>query len=193
VTGMGGRAGSGASGGGGLVEGGAGPAGGGGESNGGSGGAAGGSTTCPIGCEASPLAVCPSGERLWECGAAYEHQKMLDAGCRDLATAVQRFCCPVESYAGCVTAVACAQVSDQAECDARTDCHSVFTDPHDCKCAELGCCARFSRCADGAQANCDASNVSCEAPTPYCESPAYVVSVTGFCYDGCVKPADCAP
>ncbi len=118
---------------------------------------------------------------------------MLDAGCRDLATGVQRFCCPVQSYARCVSAGPCAEVSTQTECDARTDCHSVFTDSNDCTCGGLGCCAQFSRCADGALANCDISDVSCDAPTPYCESPVYVVSVSGFCYEGCVRPADCAP
>jgi len=165
-----------------------------GESNAGSGGAAGGSATCPTACKSSPLAsACSSGETTWECGAGYKYQEMVDAGCRDLATAIQRFCCPAEAFSACTSGTACGQVTTQAECDARTDCHSVFTDPHNCGCAAIGCCARFSRCADGALANCNDSNVSCDAATPYCESPAYVVSYSGFCYEGCVRAADCAP
>jgi hypothetical protein len=172
---------------GGLLTGSAGSAG---AANGGAGGT-GDSPMCPTGCEPTPLGSCSSGEQLWECGAAYEHQEMVDAGCRDLATGIQRFCCPVEAYPGC--AVACAEVTSQAECDARADCHAVFVDPHNCACAAIGCCARFSRCADGAQANCDTSNLACTVPSPYCESPAYVVSTAASCYEGCVKPEDCAP
>jgi hypothetical protein len=79
------------------------------------------------------------------------------------------------------------------ECEARTDCHSVFEDPQVCGCAGVGCCAHFAFCADSELADCNGANVSCGAPTPYCEAPAFVVSHSGFCYEGCVQPKDCAP
>jgi hypothetical protein len=84
----------------------------------------------------------------------------------------------------------CSDVTTQAECDARSDCHSVFVDPGDCGCAASGCCARFQSCADGDQANCDGP-VACRMALPHCEPP-YIVSVQGSCYEGCVKQTDCA-
>jgi hypothetical protein len=51
----------------------------------------------------------------------------------------------------------------------------------------------FDFCADGERADCEGKTVSCDAPTPFCDDPAYVVSFSGFCYEGCVKPEDCAP
>jgi hypothetical protein len=87
----------------------------------------------------------------------------------------------------------CGQVTTQAACDTRTDCHSVFVDPGTCGCAAAGCCAHFSRCADGGQATCKApSGLACQIATPYCESP-YVVSYTNNCYEGCVASTECAP
>jgi hypothetical protein len=83
---------------------------------------------------------------------------------------------------------ACSAVATLDACEARSDCHSVFTDPHNCACAALGCCARFSRCADG-KARCT-SGIGCEMLTPYCESP-YVVSYTPTCYEGCVRATAC--
>jgi hypothetical protein len=136
--------------------------------------------------------ACSTGE-VWLCGSSFNHQEMLDAGCTDLATSLQRYCCPVEAYAGCVPARPCAEVTTQGECDDRSDCHSVFVDPGDCGCASAGCCAQFSLCADGAQASCDGSNVQCTVVAPHCESPNYVVSYTPTCYEGCVNPDDCAP
>jgi hypothetical protein len=141
------------------------------------------------------VSTCSTGE-VWLCGeagAAFDHQALLDAGCTDLGTALPRYCCPAEAYAGCVAPPACAEVTTRAECDARSDCHSVFVDPGDCSCAAIGCCARFARCADGGRANCTGSVVECDRVIPHCESPAYVVSYTANCYEGCVVPGDCAP
>jgi hypothetical protein len=86
----------------------------------------------------------------------------------------------------------CAQTTTKEACEARPDCHSVFVDSRDCACAALGCCARFSRCADGDKANCNGPSVLCDVVTPYCEGP-YVVSYTAACYEGCVKSSDCGP
>ena len=87
----------------------------------------------------------------------------------------------------------CAQVTTKDACEQRSDCHSVFVDPHNCACAALGCCAQFSRCADGDKATCKpSSGVVCGAAQPYCEGP-YVVSYTSTCYEGCVQSTDCAP
>jgi len=87
----------------------------------------------------------------------------------------------------------CAQVTTKDACEARTDCHSVFMDPHNCACAALGCCAQFSRCANGDKAMCKApTGLACGAATPYCEGP-YVVSYTATCFEGCVQSKDCAP
>ena len=76
-------------------------------------------------------------------------------------------------------------------CETRPDCHSVFVDDRLCACAALGCCARFSRCADGATAVCKAPPITCDAVTPRCEGP-YVVAYSGSCYEGCVQSSDCA-
>jgi hypothetical protein len=86
----------------------------------------------------------------------------------------------------------CSTIESLAECETRTDCHSVFVDPGGCDCPLVGCCAHFAKCADNDLADCSGANVKCEALTPYCESPAYVVSYSGICYEGCVKPEDCA-
>jgi Kazal-type serine protease inhibitor domain. len=87
-------------------------------------------------------------------------------------------------------ATTCAQVTTLAECDSRSDCHSVFVDPNNCACAALGCCARFSSCADGGRANCSGMPL-CEMVAPYCKGP-YVVSYAGICYEGCVRQTECA-
>ncbi len=86
----------------------------------------------------------------------------------------------------------CATITTRDECEASSQCHSVFVDPGTCGCASVGCCAKFSRCANGDLADCKGANVSCEIVTPFCEEPAYVVSYTGSCYEGCVDPKDCA-
>jgi hypothetical protein len=87
----------------------------------------------------------------------------------------------------------CSFASTFEECEARPECHSVFVDPGTCGCATVGCCADFSHCADGAQADCLGAQVMCDAMTPFCDNPAYVLSYSGFCYEGCVDPKDCAP
>ena len=84
----------------------------------------------------------------------------------------------------------CSIATTQELCDARPDCHSVFVDPGTCGCASVGCCARFSQCADG-KAVCAPPSITCKVVKPYCEGPAYVVSYTGSCYEGCVPAAAC--
>jgi hypothetical protein len=85
----------------------------------------------------------------------------------------------------------CSQVTTRDGCDARPDCHPVFVDDRTCGCAAAGCCAHFSRCADGATALCKAPAIACDAVTPYCAGP-YVVGYTPGCYEGCVLATDCA-
>jgi len=84
----------------------------------------------------------------------------------------------------------CSIATTQAACDARPECHSVFTDPGTCDCAAAGCCARFSQCANG-KAVCTPPPVTCKIVQPYCEGPAYVLSYTTNCYEGCVPAAAC--
>jgi hypothetical protein len=97
--------------------------------------------------------------------------------------------CP--GYA-CPAPASCASVADEATCDARSDCHSVFIDPGTCGCAAVGCCAHFVRCADGAKTSCTGTPV-CQTMTPFCDAPAFVVSYTASCYEGCVRPSECGP
>jgi hypothetical protein len=85
----------------------------------------------------------------------------------------------------------CAAATTKETCEARPDCHSVFVDDRACACAGLGCCARFSRCADGASAVCKAPPITCDAVAPHCEGP-YVVAYSDSCYEGCVQSSDCA-
>jgi hypothetical protein len=86
----------------------------------------------------------------------------------------------------------CSQVTTRAECDSRSDCHSVFQDPGTCGCAPAGCCARFNRCADGGRANCTGPVAfGCTIAPPFCELP-YVLSYTANCYEGCVLQSECA-
>jgi hypothetical protein len=86
----------------------------------------------------------------------------------------------------------CAQVTTLADCDARTDCHSVFFDPGTCNCAPAGCCEHFSKCADGKQAKCTSTGLACAIATPLCDG-MYVLSYTASCYEGCVRSSECAP
>ena len=106
-----------------------------------------------------------------------------DAGCAGDA-------CSSDGGANDVASGSCSQVTTQTECDSRSDCHSVFVDPGTCRCAAAGCCAHFSRCADGGRANCSGPAL-CNIKAPFCESP-YVVSYTSNCYEGCVQPSECA-
>jgi hypothetical protein len=131
--------------------------------------------------------TCPDGEVGWTCTSEYDPQSFVNSGCTDLATDIQRFCCPAAFFTGCKP---CADVSTLDECETRIDCHSVFVDPGTCGCATPGCCAHFSRCADGAWAVCSDATVNCDLATPHCES-TYVVSYANGCYEGCVASKDC--
>jgi hypothetical protein len=86
----------------------------------------------------------------------------------------------------------CASVTALEACDARSDCHAVFVDPGTCGCGAPGCCARFSRCADGDRAQCTPDGLACLVVTPHCESP-YTVSYANLCYEGCVRNTECMP
>jgi hypothetical protein len=92
----------------------------------------------------------------------------------------------------CPAPAACSTVTTEAVCNARTDCHSVFVDPGTCGCNAVGCCAHFSWCADGAKASCGGMPL-CQVVAPHCEAPAFVVSYTGSCFEGCVRPTECGP
>jgi hypothetical protein len=100
-------------------------------------------------------------------------------------------CPPLDASVSDAAQAKCADVTTLAECDARTDCHSVFVDPQNCRCAALGCCSHFLRCADGDLANCKGP-AACDSLTPHCEGP-YVVSFANACYEGCVRATECAP
>lgn len=108
------------------------------------------------------------------------------------------------TFSGCVPATtsailcpaiacpaACSLMTTRDSCDARPDCHSVFVDPGTCRCATIGCCAQFSRCADGKAVCVPPPALTCTIATPFCEAPAYVVSYTAGCYEGCVPAAAC--
>jgi len=151
----------------------------------------GGPHACPTDCTRSAGTGCPTGQVPWSCSAGFDHQELIDAGCTDQGTALPRYCCPADVFSGCPR---CADITTLAECDARTDCHPVFTDPGpaNCSCTAIGCCTRFAHCADGGLANC-LGPIGCASVMPYCPSPAYVVSAVNSCYEGCVRPEDCAP
>ena len=106
-----------------------------------------------------------------------------DAGCAD--GACSRDGGPNDGLASC------SQVTTQTECDARSDCHSVFVSANNCGCSTAGCCTHYQRCADGVHANCSGT-AACAVATPYCETP-YVLSYTNNCYEGCVLQSECAP
>lgn len=89
------------------------------------------------------------------------------------------------------SAVACSALTTEADCRARSDCHPLFYDPATCGCATLGCCAAFSKCADG-KADCEVpTQFSCTIAQPYCEGP-YVVAYRAGCFEGCVLGTDCS-
>ena len=87
-------------------------------------------------------------------------------------------------------APACGSLTTLAACDARGDCHAVFEDPGTCVCAASGCCARFTRCADGDRARCTSGALLCKVAEPHCEQP-YVVGYVDSCYEGCVRASAC--
>jgi hypothetical protein len=98
---------------------------------------------------------------------------------------------PIPDCAAIPCPLRCADMATKEACDARSDCHPVFVDGRDCACAALGCCARFSSCADGATAVCKSPSIICDAIPPHCEGP-YVVGYANGCYEGCVRSSDCA-
>jgi hypothetical protein len=144
---------------------------------------------CPADCTRGTTAGCSAGQVSWTCGNNHDYQEFIDAGCTDQATGLPRYCCAPEFHPDC----GCGAVTTLEACEARPDCHPVFVDPGpaSCTCSAVGCCAEFSRCADGTLVNC-VGPAACALPTPYCEEPAYVVSYAGSCFEGCVKPEDCA-
>lgn len=88
----------------------------------------------------------------------------------------------------------CSDLKTQDECTAQAGCHPVFVEPNACGCAPAGCCTLFSRCADGAQAECALpAQFTCTVVMPRCDAPAYVIAYENGCYSGCVRPSDCAP
>lgn len=94
---------------------------------------------------------------------------------------------------GCpdVACASCSEITTLEECEAAVGCHAVFNDPETCGCVGIGCCARFSFCADGSEADCEGP-VTCAAGAPFCEEPAYVPSYANDCIEGCVRPEVCA-
>jgi len=66
----------------------------------GAGGVGGLPASCDVGC--TPTAECDEDGIVWECGVDYDYQAMLDVGCVDMATGIQRFCCPLSAFAECL-------------------------------------------------------------------------------------------
>jgi len=86
---------------------------------------------------------------------------------------------------------ACSEVKTEETCAGRADCHPVFVDANVCNCATPGCCMMFDRCADGAHADCKGPAL-CKMMEPPCGT-TYVIAYQESCYEGCVRPTDCAP
>jgi hypothetical protein len=87
----------------------------------------------------------------------------------------------------------CGQLTTQAACDERSDCHSVFHQQSTCTCSTPGCCMTFWFCTDGATARCNGTIVTrdCSLSTPLCQAP-YVVGYGDHCYQGCVPATKCS-
>jgi len=127
--------------------------------------------------------MCPSGQR-W-CAGCTPGSGSCSAGvCPGLN-------CPLTDGGVPDAPGGCATATTEDDCNARGVCHAVFVDGQNCGCAALGCCTRFSRCADGATAMCSTTALSCTLQTPHCEGP-YVVAYAGGCYEGCVRSSACA-
>jgi hypothetical protein len=142
---------------------------------------------CPAPDAAIDSASCPAGQ-MWCPGCT--------PGTGSCGVACTGMVCPTDAAVTADTgAGACSQATNQADCDSRADCHSVFYDPGTCGCASPGCCAHFSKCAEGAKAACVSPTPGtgfCDMATPFCESP-YVISYTSYCYEGCVPSSECGP
>jgi hypothetical protein len=95
------------------------------------------------------------------------------------------------SGGGGASGASCSQVTTRAACDVRSDCHSVFVDPNNCNCPTPGCCATFSRCADGDRPACGSPGISCTIVTPSCAGP-YTIGYRNGCFEGCVVSSECA-
>jgi hypothetical protein len=126
--------------------------------------------------------VCPAG-KMW-CPGCTPGTGTCLAMCGAVA------CPPPDAGTGDAPSTSCGQVTTQAECDSRSDCHSVFLPGTTCGCAAAGCCELFNRCADGGRANCTGP-VACMAPQPLCALP-YTLAYTANCYEGCVLQTECA-
>ena len=88
---------------------------------------------------------------------------------------------------------ACASLATAADCDARTDCHSLFSG--DLPCNSSGCNNHFEQCEDGATAACSPSGggPSCTKLTPQCAGGDSLAYLSNNCPDGCVHTDRCAP
>jgi len=131
------------------------------------------------GADAGP---CPAGQ-IWCPGCTHGTGGCSTGGCPG-------FACPLpDAGTSDASSGSCGQVTTQAECDSRSDCHSVFMDSGICDCAFAGCCTHFIGCGDGGHANCS-GNVFCNMAAPSCEAP-YVPSGS-ICWEGCVLQSECA-
>ena len=84
----------------------------------------------------------------------------------------------------------CSTAATAAACDARAGCHSVFLNPNTCRCAALGCCAHFSKCAEGAQAIQEHRAQLHDRAAVLRPS---VIAYSNGCYEGCVRMTECTP
>ena len=87
----------------------------------------------------------------------------------------------------------CGQLTTQAACDERSDCHSVFHQESTCTCSTPGCCMTFWFCRDGATVRCNGAVTTrnCSGNTPACQAP-YVVEYKDYCTSGCVPASKCS-
>ena len=128
--------------------------------------------------------LCPPNQ-IWCPGCTPGSGMCSPGGCPGVA-------CPPPDAGSLDASGPCSTAATAAACDARAGCHSVFFDPNTCGCAALGCCAHFSKCAEGAQAICKNTGLGCTIAQPFCEGP-YVIAYSNGCYEGCVRMTECAP
>ena len=168
-------------------------------------------------CKPSYCPDCDGGQRFGLCAGPNEGAACLgcpapttcdglDETTCTVTSGCQTFYCPScdggQTFAGCSSATfggvgcpaACSAPPscgglDGTSCDARSDCHAVFAI---CDCADAGCCTPgFERCADGPNATCSGAP-ACQVAPPNC-GPLLVASHNVMCFDGCVRPTQCAP